>query len=178
MLRIRSLTKVWRKDKWRIDCIYWLCKWSQWIATVQSKCSKIPPSNAVNFSIHLAIVCVALVKSSWCYCFMGAALFITRATNSSLLFNFSLSTSLFIHPYRQKSNLYLPTSDSCISTPIENWTHVYVNLFTRNSPYYHLLKYLPFLLKHPVYWLHFSPTMLLLVTIQDLRKVPDIFARY
>jgi hypothetical protein len=28
---------------------------------------------------------------------------------------------------------------------------VYVNLFTRNSPYYHLLKYLLFLLKHPVY---------------------------
>jgi hypothetical protein len=25
-------------------------------------------------------------------------------------------------------------SDSCISTPIENWTHVYMNLFTRNSP--------------------------------------------
>ena len=29
--------------------------------------------------------------------------------------------------------------------------HVYVNLFTRNNPYYHLLKYLLFLLKHPVY---------------------------
>jgi len=26
-----------------------------------------------------------------------------------------------------------------------------VNVFTRNSPYYHLLKYLLFLLKHPVY---------------------------
>ena len=35
--------------------------------------------------------------------------------------------------------------------PIENWTHVYMNLFTRNSPYYQLLKYLIFLLKHPVY---------------------------
>jgi len=42
-------------------------------------------------------------------------------------------------------------SNSCISTPIENWTHVYMNLLTRNSPYYHLLKYLLFLLKHPVY---------------------------
>jgi hypothetical protein len=38
-----------------------------------------------------------------------------------------------------------------ISTPFENWTHVYMNLFTRNSPYYHLLKYLLFLLKHPLY---------------------------
>jgi len=28
--------------------------------------------------------------------------------------------------------------------------HVYMNLFTRNSPHYHLLKYLLFLLKHPV----------------------------
>ena len=46
---------------------------------------------------------------------------------------------------------YAPTSNSCIFTPIENWTHVYMNLFTRNSPYYHLLKYLLFLLKHPVY---------------------------
>ena len=37
------------------------------------------------------------------------------------------------------------------STSIENWTHVYMNLFTRNSPYCHLLKCLLFLLKHPVY---------------------------
>jgi len=43
MLRIKALQKVWRKDKWRIDCIYWLYKWSQYIATVQSKCSKIRP---------------------------------------------------------------------------------------------------------------------------------------
>jgi len=28
-----------------------------------------------------------------------------------------------------------------------------MNLFTRNSPYYHLVKYLLFLLKHPVYML-------------------------
>jgi hypothetical protein len=41
--------------------------------------------------------------------------------------------------------------DSCISTPTENWTHIYINLFTRNSPYYHLLKYLLFLLKNPVH---------------------------
>ena len=37
-----------------------------------------------------------------------------------------------------------------LHTP-KNWTHVYINLFTRHSPYYHLLKYLLFLLKHPVY---------------------------
>ena len=27
-----------------------------------------------------------------------------------------------------------------------------MNVFTRNSPHYHLLKYLLFLLKHPVYY--------------------------
>ena len=38
-----------------------------------------------------------------------------------------------------------------LHTHIENWTLVCMNLFTQNSPYYHLLKYLLFLLKHPVY---------------------------
>jgi hypothetical protein len=28
-----------------------------------------------------------------------------------------------------------------------------MNLFTRNSPYYHIIKYLLFLLKHAVYWI-------------------------
>ena len=64
---------------------------------------------------------------------------------------FFMQTSLLINPHRQKSNLHAPTSNSCIFTPIENWTYVYMNLFTRNSPYYYLLKYLLFLLKHPVY---------------------------
>jgi len=49
------------------------------------------------------------------------------------------------------SDLYAPTSNSCIFTPIDNWTHVYMNLFTRNSLYHHPLKYLLFLLKHPVH---------------------------
>jgi dolichol kinase len=31
-----------------------------------------------------------------------------------------------------------------------NWTHVCMNLFTWNSPYYYLLKYVLFLLKHPL----------------------------
>ena len=99
----------------------------------------------------LTIVRVALLRSSWRSYFRRAALFIMRVTNSSLVFTFSLYTSLFIHPHRQKSDLYAPTSISFIFTPIEKWTHVYINLFTRNSPYYHLLKYLLFLLKHPVY---------------------------
>ena len=47
-------------------------------------------------------------------------------------------------------DLYSPASNSCVFTPIENWTHVYMNLFTRNSPYSHLQKYLLFLLKHSV----------------------------
>ena len=103
------------------------------------------------FQLSLATVRVALLRSSWRSCFMRAALFIMRATNKSLVFTFSLYTSLLIHPHRQKSDLYAPTSNSCIFTPTENWTHVYMNLFTRNNSYYHLLKYLLFLLKRPVY---------------------------
>jgi hypothetical protein len=72
-----------------------------------------------------------------------------------------------------------------ISTTIENGTHVYMNIFTRNSPYYHLLKYLLFLLKHPVYdhnnkvpeqnvqfLLHFTFSMLL---IQLHYCLPPVF---
>jgi hypothetical protein len=55
------------------------------------------------------------------------------------------------HPSPQtKSDLCVPTSNSCIFTPTENWTQVYMNLFTQSSPYYHLLIYLLFLLKQPV----------------------------
>ena len=39
------------------------------------------------------------------------------------------------------------------SQPTENLTRVYMNLFIPNSPYYHLLKYLLFFLKHPVYFI-------------------------
>ena len=35
---------------------------------------------------------------------------------------------------------YAPNSNSCISTPAENWTHVYMKFFIRNSPYCHLLR--------------------------------------
>ena len=96
----------------------------------------------MQFSTLLPTVRVALLRSSWRSCFMRAALFIMRVTNSSLVFTFSLHTSLFIHPHKQKYDLYAPTSNSCISTPNEKWTHVYKNLFTRNSPYYHILKYI------------------------------------
>jgi len=55
----------------------------------------------------------------------------------------------FLHTFCEA--FYAQHSNSCISTPIEDWTHVYMKLFTRNSPYYQLLKNLLFLLKHPVY---------------------------
>jgi hypothetical protein len=42
----------------------------------------------MNFSALLAIVRVALLRSAWCSCCMRAALFIMRATNSSLVFIF------------------------------------------------------------------------------------------
>jgi hypothetical protein len=60
---------------------------------------------------------------------------------------------------------------SCISTPIKSWTHVYMNSFTRNSPYYSLLKYLLFLLKHPVNLHWFVTTSLLRVRNEALRAV-------
>jgi hypothetical protein len=53
-------------------------------------CSKIPPSTSMHFSTLLATVRVDLLRSSWRSCFMRAALFIVRETNSSLMFNFSL----------------------------------------------------------------------------------------
>jgi len=39
----------------------------------------------------------------------------------------------------------------CASVGNKKVFNVYMNLLIRNSPYYHLLKYLLFLLKHPVY---------------------------
>jgi len=58
---------------------------------------------------------------------------------------------LAFHPSpKTKIGSVKPNSNSWISTLFENWTHVYMNLFNRNSPYYHPLKYLLFLLKHPV----------------------------
>ena len=48
---------------------------------------------------------------------------------------------------------------------------VYMSLFTPNSPYYHLLKYLLFLLKHPVY-------IYIYVTVNVRRSVnPRIYHR-
>ena len=47
---------------------------------------KILPSTSMHFSALLAIVRVALLRSSWRSCFMRAALFIMRATNSFLVF--------------------------------------------------------------------------------------------
>jgi hypothetical protein len=86
---------------------------------------------------------LALLWSSWRSCFRRAALFIMRA-----------KTSLFIHLHRQKSKrvrclrakfkqLYLHT----------RWKldTLYYEVFTRYSPCYQLLKYLLFLLKHPVF---------------------------
>ena len=63
-----------------------------------------------------------------------------------------LRFSPFIHPHRRKSDLYAPTSTTVSSHPLKiGHLFVYMNLFTRNSPYYHLLKYLLFLLKHLIY---------------------------
>ena len=78
--------------------------------------------------------------------------------------------------------------NSCISTLIENWTYVFRNLLTENSPYYHLLKYL-LLLKYPVYIYIYAMYILYVLYIFNEReiwafillasytlKVPDILA--
>ena len=57
----------------------------------------------MHISTLLTTVRVARLRSSWRSCFRRTALFIMRATNSSLVFTFSLQTSLFIHPHRRKS---------------------------------------------------------------------------
>ena len=68
------------------------------------------------------------------------------------------------------SDLYAPTSNSYIFTPIENWIHAYRNLFTWNSPYYHLLKYLLFLLKHSINCQEiFGRDHLLLISAQTIQ---------
>ena len=108
----------------------------------------------MHLSTLLTTVRVALLRSSWRSCFRRAALFITRATNSSLVLLFLCRLRFSSIPTDKNLNQYglgTPTSNSCISTPTENWTHVYMHLFTRNSPYYNNPKYLLFLLKHPVY---------------------------
>ena len=61
---------------------------------------KIPPSTSTHFSALLAIVHVALLRSSRRSCFIGAALFIMQATNSSLMFTFFFVDFAF-HPSPQ-----------------------------------------------------------------------------
>jgi hypothetical protein len=50
----------------------------------------IPSLTSRHFSTLLAIVCIALLRSSWRSYFMRAALFIMQATNLSLVFTFAL----------------------------------------------------------------------------------------
>jgi hypothetical protein len=63
-------------------------------------------------------------------------------TNKCYQYVICLSFILFVRLFMRNIQTH-----SCISTPIENLTHVYMNLFTRNSPYCQLLK-------QPVYITH------------------------
>ena len=86
ILCIKASQNVWRKtNDVLIAFIGYVIDLNK-IAPVQSKCSKIPPSTSMHFSSLLATVHVALLRSSWRSCFMKAALFIMRSTNSSLVF--------------------------------------------------------------------------------------------
>ena len=130
----KNLTKVWRKDKWPTDCICWLCKWSQQNATVQSKCSKIPPSTSMHFSTLLTIVRVALLRSSWRSCFIRAAksqcerqirllclFFLCRLrfssipTDKNLICTRQLQKSVSSHPLEIERKIFtIPPETSCI----------------------------------------------------------------
>jgi hypothetical protein len=130
-----------------IGYVHYLKKLQQFKVSVK----KTPPPTSVHFSTLLTIGHVALLTSSWRSC-------CRRAPNSTKQHQVTTAVTCYSESWvpvicfrlARSFDLYAPTSDSCVSTPTENWTHVYVNLFTRNSPYYHLLKYLLFLLKHPV----------------------------
>jgi len=122
------------------------------IISINCNSSKIPPSTSMHFSTLLAILRVALLRSTWRSSFVRAALSITASSYncSHMLFRVECLSSVSAMRAHRICTSQIQKSNSCISTLIENWTHVYMNLFTRNSPHYHLLKYLLFLLKHPV----------------------------
>ena len=95
----------------------------------KSKCSKIPLSTSVHFSTVFGnSTCSSPEVVLAFLLYLGSTVHNGSDQFVSCVY-FSLQTSLFIHPHRQKSDLYAPTSNSCIFTPIENWTHVYMNLF-------------------------------------------------
>ena len=81
---------------------------------------------------------VALLRSSWRSCFMRAALFIMRATNSSLVFTFSLYTSLFIHSHRQSLICTRQIQTAVSSHPLKFghmfiWTYLFGIVHTTTS---------------------------------------------
>ena len=125
----------------------------------------------MRFSTPLATVRVALLRSSWCSCFMRAALFIMRATNSSLVFTFlfvdfafrlsSIPTDENRICTRQLQQLYLHTHwklDTCLfiwtyllgivhTTTSENiyyssWNTLYIYIFVWCCvPGFHIVKF-------------------------------------
>ena len=103
----------------------------------------------MRFSTLLAIARVALLRSSWHSTSMRAALFIMRATNLSRVYFFFVDFAFRPSP-TDKNRICTRQIQTAVSSYPLKIGHVYTNLFTRNSPYYHPLKYLLFLLKHPV----------------------------
>jgi len=107
----------------------------------------------MHFSTLLAIVRVALLRSSWHSTSMRAALFIMRATNSSRVYFFFVDFAFRPSP-TDKNRICTRQIQTAVSSHPFKIGHVYTNLFTWNSPYCHPLQYLLFLLKHPVWILH------------------------
>jgi hypothetical protein len=82
---------------------------------------------------------------------MKTALFIMRATNR-LLYLLFLCRLRFSSIPTNKNRICTRQLQTAVSPHPLRIGHVYMNLFTRNSTYCHLLKYLLFLLKHSVYY--------------------------
>jgi len=73
------------------------------VGTVYNKCSKIPPSTSVHFATRVKTWRVVHLGASW-RSFMQAITSSMLMSSSSRVSTFFLYTSLFIKPYKQKSN--------------------------------------------------------------------------
>ena len=151
MLRIKSLTKGYKGKTSDlliafIDYVNDLDKLQQFKVSVQKSYHRLQ----CTFQLSWQSTCSSPEVVLAFLLYEGST--IHNASNQFVSRVYFFFVDFAFHPYPQTKigslrasfkQLYLHT--------IENWTYVYMNLFTRNSPYYHLLKYLLFLMKHSVY---------------------------
>ena len=81
-----------------------ICCSSDRVGTVYNKCSKIPPSTSMHFATRVKTWRVVRLSASW-RSFMQAITSSMLTSSSSRVSTFFLSTSLYIKPHKQKSNV-------------------------------------------------------------------------